>query len=85
MVQASLLQPALRTRILLKVADLIEAHAKELAQLETLEREAYAPVERLLLEGVRHDPHLERPESVIAATADFTERLFRLHEPRHAT
>ncbi|MDW8399128.1 MAG: alpha/beta hydrolase [Acetobacteraceae bacterium] len=54
------------------------------AQIELLEREAYAPVETLLLPGAGHAPHLEQPERVVAAIADFAHRLFRVHEPRHA-
>ncbi len=56
-----------------------------MAQLEMLEREAYAPVDRLVLEGVAHNPHLEAPEPVLAAVAEFADRLFRVHEPRPAT
>jgi pimeloyl-ACP methyl ester carboxylesterase len=54
------------------------------AQIEMLEREAYAPVESLLLPGAGHAPHLEQPEKVVAAIADFAHRLFRVHEPPHA-
>jgi pimeloyl-ACP methyl ester carboxylesterase len=56
-----------------------------LAQIEMLEREAYAPVERLVLEGVAHNPHLEAPRPVIEAVAEFADRLFRVHEPPSAT
>lgn len=54
------------------------------AQIEMLEREAYAPVDTLLLPGAGHAPHLEQPDRVVAAIADFAHRLFRVHEPPHA-
>lgn len=55
-----------------------------LAQIEMLEREAYAPVETLLLPGAGHAPHLEQPDRVVEAIADFAQRLFQIHEPRDA-
>lgn len=45
-------------------------------QVRMLEREAYCPVETLLLPGVGHAPHLEAPEPVLAAIADFASRAF---------
>jgi pimeloyl-ACP methyl ester carboxylesterase len=45
-------------------------------QVRMLEREAYCPVETLLLSGVGHAPHLEAPELVLPAIADFARRAF---------
>jgi pimeloyl-ACP methyl ester carboxylesterase len=45
-------------------------------QVRMLEREAYCPVEALLLPGIGHAPHLEAPERVLAALRDFAGRLF---------
>ena len=50
-------------------------------QVRLLEREAYCPVEALLLPGVGHAPHLEAPEPVLAALADFAERAFAAAGP----
>ena len=50
-------------------------------QVRMLEREAYCPVDGLVLPGVGHSPHQDAPEAVLAAMQSFTERLFGLHEP----
>jgi len=47
-----------------------------IAQVEMLDREAYCPVEALLLPGVGHAPHLEAPDQVLPAIADFAARTF---------
>ncbi|MDO9708116.1 alpha/beta fold hydrolase [Paracraurococcus lichenis] len=47
------------------------------AQLQVLEREAYCPVEVLLLPGIGHTPQAEAPEAVLAAVREFSDRLFR--------
>lgn len=44
------------------------------------EREAYCPVETLLLPGVGHAPQFEAPEETLEAVRDFAARLFREHE-----
>lgn len=46
------------------------------AQVGMLEREAYCPVEALLLPGVGHAPHIETPDRVLPAIADFAARAF---------
>jgi len=51
-----------------------------LEHLRIIEREAYCPVESLVLPGIGHAPHLEAPGPTLAAVADFTARLFRTHE-----
>ncbi len=50
-------------------------------QVRLAEREAYCPVDSLLLPGVGHAPHQEAPEAVLAAAQEFASRLFGLHEP----
>jgi pimeloyl-ACP methyl ester carboxylesterase len=49
-----------------------------LAQIEIIEERSYAPVDLLVLEGCGHAPHLEQAEAVLAAVAEFTERLERI-------
>jgi pimeloyl-ACP methyl ester carboxylesterase len=49
-------------------------------QVQAIEREAYCPVEALLLPGIGHAPHQEAPEAVLAAVQDFAARLFGPHE-----
>ncbi len=46
-----------------------------LAQLDAIEDQVAGPVERLLLPGPGHSPHLLHPEVVIEATADFLGRV----------
>jgi pimeloyl-ACP methyl ester carboxylesterase len=41
----------------------------------TAAREAYCPVEILMVPGAKHAPHLETPEPVLAAIADFVHHL----------
>lgn len=48
-------------------------------QVRFLEREAYCPVETLLLPSIGHAPHLEAPERVLPAIADFAHRAFAAH------
>lgn len=50
-------------------------------QVLMLEREAYCPVDSLVLPEGGHDPHQDAPETVLAAIGAFTGRLFDLHEP----
>jgi pimeloyl-ACP methyl ester carboxylesterase len=49
-----------------------------LAQIEEIETRSYAPVDTLILDGVKHAPHVEAPEAVLAEVADFTARLERI-------
>ena len=41
--------------------------------------ECYCPVETLVLPGVGHAPHREKPEETLAAVAAFADRIFRVH------
>ena len=50
-------------------------------QLRVAERESTCPVETMLIDGVKHAPHLSAPDRVLAAVAAFTQRLFQAHEP----
>ncbi|MBV1704960.1 MAG: alpha/beta hydrolase, partial [Hyphomicrobiales bacterium] len=47
-------------------------------QVEEIETRAYSPVETLWLDDCRHSPHLDKPDEVLAAVADFTRRLERI-------
>jgi pimeloyl-ACP methyl ester carboxylesterase len=44
------------------------------------EREAYCPVETLLLPGIGHAPQFDAPEVTLDAVREFTTRLFAVHE-----
>ena len=48
------------------------------AQVAEAESRSYAPVEVLMLPDCRHAPHLDQPDAVLAAVADFTARLQRI-------
>jgi pimeloyl-ACP methyl ester carboxylesterase len=50
-----------------------------LAQVKVVEEECYCPVETLVLDGVGHAPHREKPDETLAAVAAFTDRIFRAH------
>jgi pimeloyl-ACP methyl ester carboxylesterase len=43
------------------------------SQLDAIEEKVNAPIERLLVEGADHSPHLSHPEIVAAAVADFVD------------
>jgi pimeloyl-ACP methyl ester carboxylesterase len=51
-----------------------------LEHLHVIERETYCPVDRLVLPGIGHAPHLEAPGPTLDAVADFAGRIFRVHE-----
>jgi pimeloyl-ACP methyl ester carboxylesterase len=50
-----------------------------LAQVRAAEEECYCPVDALVMPGVGHAPHRERPDETLAAIAAFADRIFRLH------
>jgi pimeloyl-ACP methyl ester carboxylesterase len=50
-----------------------------LAQVKVVEEECYCPVETLVLDGVGHAPHREKPEETMSAIAALTDRIFRVH------
>jgi pimeloyl-ACP methyl ester carboxylesterase len=50
-----------------------------LAQVRVVEEECYCPVETLVLAGVGHSPHREKPAETLAAVAEFADRIFRVH------
>jgi pimeloyl-ACP methyl ester carboxylesterase len=50
-----------------------------LAQVRVVEEECYCPVETLVLEGVGHAPHREKPAETLGAVAEFTDQIFRVH------
>jgi pimeloyl-ACP methyl ester carboxylesterase len=48
-----------------------------LAQVRCAEEECYCPVDTLVMPGVGHAPHRERPEDTLAALTSFADRIFR--------
>ena len=46
-----------------------------LAQIDEIEARSPAPVETLIVDDAAHAPHLDKPEAVLAAIADFVARL----------
>ena len=49
------------------------------AQIRVVEDECYCPVETLVMDGVGHAPHREKPDDTLAAVAAFADRIFRAH------
>jgi len=49
-----------------------------LAHIDLLEQRCYAPVERLIIDGCQHSPHLEQPDKVLASISEFTHRLLSM-------
>ncbi len=49
-----------------------------LAQVSEIETRAYSPVDTLILDGVKHHPHLEAPEATVHEIAEFCARLERI-------
>jgi len=50
-----------------------------LAQVRVVEQECYCPVETLVLDGVGHAPHREKPAETLRAIAEFADQIFRVH------
>ena len=50
-----------------------------LAQVHAAQEDCYCPVETLVMPGVGHAPHREKPEETLAAVASFADRIFRIH------
>lgn len=48
------------------------------AQIDEIESRSYAPVDVLMIDDCRHSPHLEKPEAVLSAMAEFCARLERI-------
>jgi len=48
------------------------------AQIEAIESRSYAPVDVLMPADCRHSPHIDQPEAVLDAVAEFTGRLRRI-------
>ncbi|MEA2929224.1 MAG: hypothetical protein QOG38_1652 [Hyphomicrobiales bacterium] len=49
------------------------------AQARVAEQECYCPVETLLLPGVGHAPHREKPEETLSVITAFADQIFRVH------
>jgi pimeloyl-ACP methyl ester carboxylesterase len=51
-----------------------------LAQLELAERDAYCPVDTVVLARCGHSPYIDRPEETLDAIAEFVHRVLCVHE-----
>ena len=49
-----------------------------LAQVREIETRSYAPVDTVIVEDCAHAPHLEQPQAVLDAAAEFCARLTRI-------
>ncbi len=49
-----------------------------LAQISEIETRTYAPIDTLILDRVKHHPHLEAPEATLGEIAEFCARLERI-------
>lgn len=49
-----------------------------LAQVHEVETRSYAPVDLLVLDDCRHAPHVDQPQAVLDAVAEFCARLIRI-------
>jgi len=49
-----------------------------LAQIDELEQRSYAPVEKLILAGCKHSPHLEKQQESLNAIQTYLERLWHM-------
>lgn len=49
-----------------------------LAQIEEIETRSYAPVDTVILDDCRHSPHIDQPQAVIDAVAQFCAHLIRI-------
>jgi len=50
-----------------------------LAQVRAAQEECTCPVETLVMPGVGHAPHREKPDETLAAIATFADRIFGVH------
>ena len=53
-----------------------------LAQIHEIETRTYSPVDTLLLDGCKHQPHLEASAATLAAIVEFCARLERMEAAR---
>jgi pimeloyl-ACP methyl ester carboxylesterase len=49
------------------------------AQVRAAEEDCYCPVDALVMPGVGHAPHREKPEDTLTAIAAFADRIFHIH------
>ncbi|MEJ0075384.1 MAG: alpha/beta hydrolase [Alphaproteobacteria bacterium] len=54
-----------------------------LAQVRAAQEECYCPVDTLVMPGVGHAPHREKPDETVAAIASFADRIFPPARRRH--
>lgn len=55
------------------------------AQIREIEERSYAPVDTLILESCHHSPHLDQPDAVLGAVAEFSARLERIENAKVKT
>jgi len=51
-----------------------------LAQIELAERDAYSPVDAMILDRCGHSPQIDQPTATLDAIAEFVHRLLAIHE-----
>jgi pimeloyl-ACP methyl ester carboxylesterase len=51
-----------------------------LAQIELAERDAYSPVDAVILDRCGHSPQIDQPDATIDALAEFVHRVLAVHE-----
>ena len=51
-----------------------------LAQVELAERDAYSPVDAVILDRCGHSPQIDQPEATLDAIAEFVHRVLAVHE-----
>jgi pimeloyl-ACP methyl ester carboxylesterase len=54
------------------------------AQIDVIEERLYAPFERVMLEGCRHSPFIDKPAETLAAISEFAKRLDRIEREKVA-
>ena len=50
------------------------------AQIELAERDAYSPVDAVMLDRCGHSPHIDQPEMTLDAVREFVYRVLAVHE-----
>jgi pimeloyl-ACP methyl ester carboxylesterase len=51
-----------------------------LAQIELAERDAYSPVDAVILDRCGHSPQVDQPEATLETIAEFVNRVLAIHE-----
>ncbi|MEZ5801043.1 MAG: alpha/beta hydrolase [Nitratireductor sp.] len=51
-----------------------------LAQIDEIEGRIYSPLDKVILEGCKHSPHVEQPDQLLATVSEFAARLQRIED-----